>query len=159
MVMNEPLQPVQNAKAPTFTAQFDDYICALLRPCNENRRDFAEFVDSLSQRDRQALAVQCFHGQVCNGGFSQWFGNGYFDDDLATLHRALAQMVQTELVKAVSGLIDRATRIIVNDEAYDARHHDLSDNGYEALDGLDDAYYAVSEDFLVLAAQYFMTWA
>ena len=90
--------------------------------------------------------MQCFHGQVCNGGFSQWFGNGYFDDDLATLGRALARMEQTELVKTVSGLIDRATRIIVNDDGYDAKHHDLSDHGYDALDGLDDAYYAISED-------------
>ena len=60
---------------PHLHHQFDD-ICALLRPCDEGRQDFAEFVDSLAQRDRHALAVQCFHGQVCNGGFSQWFGNG-----------------------------------------------------------------------------------
>ena len=89
----------------------------------------------------------------------QWFGNGYFDDDLATLNRALARMAQSELVKTVSGLIDRATRIIVNDDGYDARHHDLSDDGYEALDGLDDAYYAVSEEFEALFSEYFMTWA
>ena len=73
--MTNPLQPTPTAAVPTFTTQFDD-ICALLRPCDEGRQDFAEFVDSLAQRDRHALAVQCFHGQVCNGGFSQWFGNG-----------------------------------------------------------------------------------
>ncbi|GAA4015927.1 hypothetical protein GCM10022631_30260 [Deinococcus rubellus] len=157
--MSETSQPAQNPAATTFTDQFDDYICTLLQPCNEARRDFVEFVDSLPQRDRHALAVQCFHGQVCNGGFSQWFGNGYFDDDLATLNRALARMAQTELVKTISGLIDQATRIIVNDDGYDAKHHDLSDHGYDALDSLDNAYYAVSDEFLALAAEYFMTWA
>ncbi|AZI44002.1 DUF4375 domain-containing protein [Deinococcus psychrotolerans] len=156
--MSETLQPAPTAAA-TFTAQFDDYICAQLRPCNESRLDFAEFVDSLSQRNRHALAVQAFHGQVCNGGFSQWFGNGYYDDDLATLNRALARMEQTELVKAVAALIDRATQIIVNDDGYDAKHHDLSDHGYEALDGLDNAYYAVAEAFDALFSEYFMTWA
>ena len=65
-------------------------------------------------------------------------------------------MVQTELVKAVSGLIDRATQINVNDDGYEARHHDLSDNGYEALDSLDDAYYAGSDAFDALFSEYFM---
>jgi len=34
--MTNPIQPAPTAA--TFTAQFDDDICALLRPCNESRR-------------------------------------------------------------------------------------------------------------------------
>lgn len=104
--------------------------------------------------------MQGLHNEVCNGSFAQWFGNGYLDRDGPTLTLAFPRMGQhlsghDACLTTISALVDRAVHLI----AKVADPENLDNEDYEALDSLDDRYYAVSDHFAALMHRYFVAWA
>ncbi len=114
--------------------------------------------------------------QICNGGFSQYFDNGYasgeegcfrrHDEDLP-LHREMLNLFgkyglhQSELGSEIYAVL-AAFRIVLNDDTEceeeddDCRHGDVGNT--DELDALDARYYTVNEKWVkqlkVLAAKW-----
>ncbi|KQR37799.1 DUF4375 domain-containing protein [Deinococcus sp. Leaf326] len=152
---------MNEANAAILEAQYNAYSTALWHRLPDTRSQMPAFLDSLPQRDRHALVLEVFDGQVCNGGFSQWEGNGYLAEDQDTLLLALPRLkasVQGEdatVVALVEELAGLAIRHVANCD--DPRH--LNDEEYEYLGGLDDRYYTVNERFRTIYQGYFLAWA
>lgn len=67
----------------------------------------AEWLDTLSEIEKVAVAAGKFNQQVCNGGWGQWMFNGYMKDTTEILVEFLPMLPQTEGVKVVKDFIDR----------------------------------------------------
>lgn len=102
---------------------------------------FAEALAVTGPLTRAAIALAAFHGQVCNGGFSQWAGNGYAELDNEPLRRALAEM-EGPAASAALELIDEF-------DGMGEEPHDEEDYAewLAEQDELCDRYYAISDAF------------
>lgn len=140
---------------------------------------YEDFIGTLDVQQRTAVLIGNLEYQVCNGGFHQWHDNGYskeIDELLKTLKGMstecpLASQVHDLVFKAKKN-IQEAENLSESDfEDYNSRYHDYDDfeddeeyeeeedNSYELyqdayddllrMEGLDDAYYAIMEPWLV----------
>jgi hypothetical protein len=143
-----------NPAPVTLSQSFDALLSALLAHYPQPAADYAAWFDALPQRERHLLVVQGLHSQVCNGGFAQWIENGYLERDLGTLALAMTRMASFSLtVPAVERLVDRAVML-----ADDHSGGCLPEDAYDALEPLDDAYYAMSDAFENAFQRYFVDW-
>lgn len=67
----------------------------------------AEWLDTLSEIEKFAVAAGKFNYQVEDGGWGQWMFNGFMKDTTEILVEFLPMLPQTEGVKVVKDFIDR----------------------------------------------------
>lgn len=100
---------------------------------------YDEFVNRLDHIERLAVLTGNFNYQVENGGFSQWFGNGY-GKHVDTIISLLNQYKHLPGISRVIDLVCQAHTRYGGDEY-------VSDD-FDDLDDLDTAYYAINETFM-----------
>lgn len=103
----------------------------------------------LDVEDRKVCTISFWDSQVCNGGVSQWIGNGYQETG-SYLREALKSLPVTDEVQIVMDLVDKAGHLEKepdNEEDYESWH--------EITDKLDDAYYKINEEFIYQVASHF----
>lgn len=76
----------------------------------------AEWLETLSEIEKVAVASGKFNQQVCNGGWGQWMFNGYMKDTTEILVEFLPMLPQTEGVKVVREFVDK---IHINADEYE----------------------------------------
>jgi len=115
-----------------------------------------KFWNHLDFLERVAVFTGNLNYQVENGGFAQWFDNGYGDstDQLVSI---LTEDIGTETALKVSGLIETAlSRQEYDDEECDCCtgrcwHEDDEcecECSYSDYDDLDKEFYKINEQFL-----------
>jgi hypothetical protein len=113
------------------------------------------FRDQLTPQERVAVTVSNLVSQVRNGGFLQWFDNGYAtQDSVAFLHRALHRMQghnpATEKVLQLLAQFDDAVDLPEGPPTNEEDHLLLS----EDLSDLDTDFYEVDTAFLQEVERY-----
>jgi len=132
------------------------------KPENENWTA-EEFIQNLpSQAHKDAVILGNLNYQVENGGFSQWWGNGYGKRDARYLTNSLLPAIGTPIAFNVQNLISKSIRLnrrieekesdlnsgnFRSDAAYEEAEVDLQ-RLQEEEDELDSKYYAINEQFL-----------
>lgn len=103
----------------------------------------------LSREDQMAVGFAKLHGQVCNGGFLQFFGNGfgYLFDDLMEYSESLGLSQTLDVLKDVKDVL----RDFYIDPCRYVQWERYSDQGdYEwvvdQFDKLSDRFYDGSDD-------------
>lgn len=119
--------------------------------------DFAAWLDTLPQRDRHLIVLHTLIASVGNGGFQQWVGWGYRENQEAVLRLALARFAehcpdQRAAVAEVLALIDQTHRFAPPSFSR------LSDDQADALAPLDDRFYALPETFRAALGEYLLHW-
>lgn len=137
----------------------------------------ADWFGSLSEIEQAAVALGKLNQQVCNGGFNQWFDNGYAQVMADTCLKALAAMPQTGTVQEVTALLTLYHRVVEGAEQEFASLENECDSNEDgectgcgacevtsaadlafrdlAEDDLNDRYYAVDEKFLAECEEFF----
>lgn len=146
---------------PSPEALYDADVTRLCRLMPGSWDAHAEWLDSLSQRDRHLIVLQGFHGQVCNGGFEQWVENGYQASEghvaLLALTRLEQHAQRPELARSARELLEACAAAVAE---HGVDHHGrLSDEGHDALYPLADRYYAFSDGLATEIWGYFAHWA
>lgn len=142
------------------TTAFEVLMNSVLDRMPRPRKEYAAFVDSLSQRERHLLVLTCLNSQVCNGGFSQWVDNGHQGRDTTVVLLALERMQAKTTgrlafcVAQVLDLVKLAIRHVANCDDPEQ----LTDEEFEYLDRLDHGYYVLSDEFWPLVKGYFLNW-
>ena len=99
-----------------------------------------ELHHQLSRQERCAFHFAQLRAQVMNGGFIQWFENGYgCKEALECLCHEASQMPDTDAVLAFQDIIDRAAAII---------HEHLATEGFKNV-----AEYMANFDSLAVAGE------
>ena len=98
----------------------------------ENGWSYSEFLSYLTTRELVVVMLAKLNYQVENGGFDQWFENGYGDHTSATF--AALRAVNTNVARMVSELVSEAV----------SRRQDR-DGDY---DDLDSKYYGVNSQLV-----------
>ncbi len=107
-----------------------------------------EFWDQLDAIERVAVFSGNMNYQVCNGGFSQWFFNGYAEPEVrAFLHR-LFKSIDTPASQAVDVILTKVEEIEEDYPNLEAAEWDWEELS-ELLNVLDRAFYAVNDQLLV----------
>jgi hypothetical protein len=106
----------------------------------------ADFYEALTPTTRKAVAVGHFNYQVHNGGFSQWHDNRYAACGASTV-KALCRELNTKTSEKVASLITAALLAVEANERIANDDEDRMDF-IEDTSPYDDAYYAISEQFL-----------
>ncbi len=70
----------------------------------------------LTDLEKDAVALGKFNQQVCNGGFSQWVGNGYMKVQFVQLQQAIIRLPECEVVIAVNEILNKFEEIAQNNE-------------------------------------------
>lgn len=93
-------------------SHYNDLVDETLDTWSKYPRVRKEHLLNLVKSDRHvmAVAINVFIGQVCNGGFEQWMGNGYAKPMHATLISALTLINTPSCPKAIE-LIKAAAKI------------------------------------------------
>ncbi|WP_293913719.1 DUF4375 domain-containing protein [Deinococcus sp.] len=144
------MQPTKTSTERQIITDFNTYHESFT--ANPDNLPYRESLEALTPEQRGVVAVLNLHGQVLNGGFSQWFSNGYHQDDMRFLLAVVEGLPGEEMMPVVRHLIHQADRVIVSNDDYDPAGRSISDEGYELLNELDSAYYAVSDQFEVFFA-------
>ncbi len=111
------------------------------------------FLLKLDVAPRDAVVIGKFNYQVENGGFHQWFDNGY-GEKAETLLSALSN-VGTGLATEVLKLVEQALKVYENRDTDEDEEADY-DDGYRAeLNKLDSAYYMINSRFMEECEVYF----
>lgn len=124
---------------------------------DEDGKDQDWFWNQLSPLETIAVFFGNFNYQVCNGGFQQWWDNGYattrvvraLEDacaEMATNHSAMVK----EMLRDYRTIMRRYGANTLDDDASDMK---LDESEYDELardlGALDDRYYAINELFMV----------
>lgn len=113
----------------------------------EKQISYADFLLSLSPIDRSVVVCANLNNQVENGGFEQWFENGY-DVGTSYLFWAL-NSIQTKNCKKVSNLLAVALEAKNEMSEFENEHDSPEIDGIlEGLDKLDTEYYKISGAFM-----------
>lgn len=120
-----------------------------------------------------AVITGKFNYQVENGGFSQWYDNGYsctienLQDFLEKIKKEPLKEQTFKTIDKVIDLLDEATEVInwiedgkqlVEKFGYEYQHffrEKLEEQGYEDLSRLDSRYYEISAKFMEILEIYF----
>ncbi|MCK9541063.1 MAG: DMP19 family protein [Novosphingobium sp.] len=137
------------------------------KPENENWSE-QEFLDNLpSQAHKDAVVLGNLNYQVENGGFLQWWDNGYGERDYNYLVTTLLPSIGTETANVVKDLVKQSKKNLESiknteqdlqwghystDEEADAAQEEI-DNLY-ADNSLDYKYYEINKTFLDDVANY-----
>lgn len=119
-----------------------------VEPTIENPVTYDNQLRALEVRDQDLILIGTLDAQVQNGGFSQWICNGYSEHGEALL-KALKRL-DLGTARTVIGLVVKALELQV--EPQDVEDYDGWAN---ALDKLDDEYYAIQEVFFFGVAEHF----
>ena len=100
--------------------------------------DFARMLENAPRAGQIALVVGKLYQQVNNGGFAQWYWNGYAGDSEAYLEDALKE-IGGESAAAVDELVRQAFArdVLESIESDD----EFETYGGDVLDGLDTKFY------------------
>ena len=122
-----------------------------------------DFVSNLpSQAHKDAVVLGNLNYQVGNGGFQQWFDNGYGNRDTSYLIIELLPKIGTPTALEVQKLLRKARRIQGNIEdaerrrssGYGDEEDEYNERIYEQFEPLDDAYYQLDDQFMIDAEKY-----
>lgn len=107
--------------------------------------DEYQFIDSLEgTASRDAVILGNLNYQVENGGWDQWWENGYGPRDYQSLIKILSSINTSSSLKVLN-LLKRAARILTN-KKYNVK-----------LDKLDDMYYEINEQFMEDVDKYLLS--
>lgn len=107
----------------------------------------------LTHEHATAFAMDCFIGQVNNGGFAQWIDNHYAICMHEIVYFLLLRKIDTELAKQVALMIRTARRIT------DDFTSEITDDDAERLDKLDMEFYKIDDAFKAEVENYFQQFA
>ena len=93
---------------------------------------------------RVAMIAGKLNYQVGNGGFDQWWANGYGKDRMLGQAVQVLSIVEGEACKKVLGLVGRFGRVV---EEYEESYEDEDDYSTASND-LDTEFYKVNEAFM-----------
>ena len=149
---------------------------------NLNYNEILQWVeDNYAELARFAVQIGKFNQQVNNGGFIQYYNNGYCGDiddaeSNMELHHKLVNMMKkiqlknttvSEVLKIINSLdIELDLEKYVEEEIYnddtDTVDYEVIDNddymsitNINMLDKLDDSYYKVTDEFMKILEEYF----
>ncbi len=106
-----------------------------------------DFWDILNADERLAVFVGTFNAQVCNGGFIQWYDNGYAKPEVMDYLNRLCRRMDTELSHTVAELL---TQFRVAQKKYEESLESPEDweDLYDFSNGLDSRFYEINEVWL-----------
>lgn len=130
-----------------------------------NEMDWSQLQDAVSDVEKAALVIGKMNQQVENGGWTQWIDNGYFGD-IDTIQSYVSQIpgpaskkvyeilsrvekegnTYKEMEAISKGISDGMGYNYGYEEGTEAQEY--MDNVYEYFDEMDDAYYAINDEFL-----------
>lgn len=125
-------------KIEQFETEFEKIHNAHFVGTNDRYQDV---LNGLNVREQDLVRIAAMDGQVLNGGFSQWIGNGYSENGEALLE-ALRRL-ETPHCATVRDIVQKALEM--GNEPCDVEDFD---DWTAALDRLDDEYYAVQSLFI-----------
>lgn len=106
-----------------------------------------DFWDQLNADERFAVFLGNLNYQVENGGFSQWWSNGYATPETFGYIKRACTRIGTNAAKKVAKLVKTAEKAIgarTERELSESEWEDLIEN----LSELDKAFYAVNAQFM-----------
>ena len=129
---------------------------------SSNAMTQTSFWNTLSPLEQAAIFLGNFNYQVCNGGFSQWWGNDYAKARVIQTIEACCDTMNTENAKKVRVLMRdyRAVFRRFTDKGLDATESEmrLSEGEYDEferdLSALDSRYYLINEAFMAEVNEY-----
>jgi len=99
--------------------------------------------ESLSEIEKDAVALGKFNQQVTNGGFIQWTQNGYVKVQFERLQQALMRLSQEEVVEKVRALLIEFEEIAERKEWGEGEY---TETEYETCEDCDGSGYIQDED-------------
>lgn len=124
---------------------------------------YEDFLMNLNAADRRCVIMGNLNYQVCNGGFSQWIFNHYINPNLEPMILDALSLIKTETGLAVRALVGEVIEILHKDFEYrngayeverssfsywDENEDDFYDYTIDKLDGFDENFYAINEQWL-----------
>lgn len=142
-----------------------DAACSLWK---ENNWSYTKLLTQLPNNQRAAVLLGTLNYQVLNGGFYQWYDNGYYQGTNSLL-RVLSRMESScPLAGAVRALVEQASLLIqeaelINESDYYGEEEDDEECSawdqaeedreeiLQKLSPIDESYWVISEHFMVQA--------
>jgi hypothetical protein len=102
----------------------------------------ADFYAGLTDDEKSAVSIGNLNYQVYNGGFGQWYSNGYVAG-VGTLYESLDRL-NTRCAKVIKSVVKRACRNLGKDDSeFDSEENDV----------LEHTFYMLSEQLLAELAK------
>jgi hypothetical protein len=114
---------VSEEKHPTWQALINN---SYDKWANNKKMSYVEFLDSLEDVARKAIELKNLNYQVENGGFEQWFGNGYVESDMDGVIETLKNSIITEAGKKALEILNEASNSIEFYEGVKEQYHRVS---------------------------------
>jgi len=132
----------------------EEYVQGLVDKAYEKWREsemsYPGFIESLDRRHQGAVVIGNLNGQVCNGGFEQWYENGYVD--VVSHVRWFLGAIDTDASKEALRLLREFLRAYKRYEEKAKRYH--SREIYFNGDEFDTPYYAIDNQLILDLANY-----
>ncbi len=121
---------------------------------NNQEWDLDEFFNSLNYEEKIAVAVGDLNYQVENGGWYQYYDNGYFDVEARWLNNELYKLKPkfTPEMNKFYGIFQKVFGIMY--ELGKNKFADVSKSTLEELKELDDEYYGINNSFIKFMNEY-----
>lgn len=133
--------------------------------------DMLKYAGSFGEIIEFAVLLGKYNQQVTNGGHSQYFDNGYsgshpqddYDYNTPLARRLEELMLKYQLNETSRGCVvaDCVRDFINRTHAWNVNEHDPDENGdvlMPSYDDLDDAYFQVSDAWMLDLERYFKLW-
>jgi len=122
-----------------------------------NNHDFIANLPSQAHKD--AVILGNLNYQVGNGGFEQWFLNGYGQRDWAYLVNELLPKIGTPAALEVAKLVEKAYSTKRNEQrgGYDPYYADEDEEDFESAwldESMDTEYYKLEDQFMIDVENY-----
>lgn len=108
----------------------------------------AKFWQTLNEEERFAVWTGNLNYQVCNGGFSQWWGNDYAQPEVVSYLIEQCAALGTPAASAVADLVRRFKLITGG-----LQESEISGDAWERIGNrmgdLDSAFYEVNDQFML----------
>jgi hypothetical protein len=109
-----------------------------------------DFWDQLDSKERFAVFLGNLNHQVQNGGFLQWWSNGYATPETFGYIKRACNRIGTDSAKQVGNMVTCAEDICEEYNAGEVSWRDMNDT----FSSLDPIFYAICDQFIADAEAY-----
>lgn len=143
-------------EAQTVKSRYDAAIESIFSAHRESSADDdivrrKDFLLGLSPVERDVVVIEMLRGQVLNGGFQQWYENGYYEETFRFLEHALVQL-GGDVASRLLDLVNEVS-VVCEDLAHaeDSGDEDVYEEECESLEEFDERFFVGIADELVAA--------
>jgi len=114
----------------------------------DDKQTMGDWFDKLLPIEKKAVALGKLNQQVCNGGFAQWFDNGYSGVMFDVVKYAINIMPKTETVEELKRILIKFENVMENNNWGEGSYTEMEDESCYTCDGTGETFDDDEDDYV-----------